>query len=104
MKRTVTFSLDDERERDKEILDWLDRQPNRSAVIRDAVWAVMHGQDRPAGPHDDVTLADIHQLVQEIKRDLERGAFGARAGQSEPVAEPDEAAAALDSLAALALS
>lgn len=105
-KRVVPFSFSADDERDAEVLAWLDRQPNRSAVIRDAIRAAMQAaMQATAQDQSDVaepTLDDIYRLVWEIKRKLDSGSLG-YISQAVQVAEPDEAVAALDSLAALAL-
>jgi Arc/MetJ-type ribon-helix-helix transcriptional regulator len=100
MKQTMPFSLDDNRDRD--ILDWLNSQTNRSAVIREALRAAMQRQAKSHDTHHDNTLTDIYRLVLEINSRLESGVFVASPGATQD--EPQEASEALDSLAMLALS
>lgn len=94
-KVTITFSLD--AEDDKDLLAWLGRQENRSAVIRDALRARLTG---------GVTLGDIYQAVKDLDRKLDRK-LKAVAGtvQDAPADddwnEPPDVAAVLDALGKL---
>ena len=64
-RRVVSFVLDDQRDRD--LLDWLDEQPNKSGSLRDAVRAY-----RPpaggAGPAPATGQAAIAALRDELAR------------------------------------
>jgi len=88
---TVSFTLDEQRDRD--LLAWLERQPagKRSASIRAAIRA----QASPTG----VNLADVYQAVVELDRKLARGVrlAGEDAGDADEAPPPD-VLAALDNL------
>ena len=86
-KRTVTFVLDDRRDRD--ILRWLDQQDNKSAAIREAI----RGQIGRSG----VTLGDVYEAIQDLRR---QGLAVAGQGRQADVQadEPPDLAAALDRL------
>lgn len=94
MKVTVSFTLDDKV--DADIVSTLDRitRRKRSEFIREALHAHINGR---AG----VTLTDVYQAINELKRDLGR----VQISQASQVAawddEPAIAAAALDALAKL---
>jgi len=84
MKAVVPVSLDTDR--DADILIWLDRQPNKSAAIREAIRETIAG----------ITLADIYNEIQELKR------RSFVTGRPEPeLIEQSEAAANLDKLLSL---
>jgi hypothetical protein len=57
-RQTVTFVLDTVRDRD--ILFWLDRQENKSAAIREAI--------RTHLGRSGVTLVDVYEAIQDLKR------------------------------------
>lgn len=93
-KRTVSFTLDTEADRD--LARWLDQwgRGERSEAIRRTLRA---GLDRGG-----VTIGDVYQVVKGIERRIEAGVLVAGNGEPEAVAdEPPEAAAALDALAAM---
>jgi hypothetical protein len=80
------FSLDPN---DKDILRWLDEQPNQSAAIREAIRYYIARED-------GITLADLMIEIRSLPSRLH-----VVAGQGEMVEggeEPEEAAANLDSL------
>lgn len=86
-RQTVTFVLDTERDRD--IVRWLEGQDNKSAAIREAIRA------RAGCGH--VTLAEVYEAIQELKR----GSWVSSASAQASTAggdEPPDVAAALDSL------
>jgi hypothetical protein len=89
---TVSFTLDDQA--DREVVRWLARLPKRqkSAAIREALRAHLQGQG--------ITLGDIYQLVREIDRKLSSGTVvaGAIDASEVDIDEPPDVAAALDSL------
>ena len=91
MRITVSFSLDDTQDRD--LLRWLDQQPprQRSAAIRAAL--------RSSVGRQDITLADVYQAVQDLKR---HSIVTASPGQGDDrhggADEPDDIAATLDNL------
>ncbi len=90
---TVSFTLDDQA--DREIVQWLACLPKRqkSAAIREALRGHLQGQG--------VTLSDIYQAVQEIDRKLATGAVvfgGGDGGDATDADEPPDVAMALDNL------
>lgn len=93
-KVTITFSLD--AEEDKGLLDWLERQENRSAVIRDALRARLTG---------GVTLGDVYQAVKDLERKLDRKlqavAVTVQDAPDDDWNEPPDVAAVLDALGKL---
>jgi Arc/MetJ-type ribon-helix-helix transcriptional regulator len=92
VKTTVTISLDLDDDRD--LLAWMERQPNRSEAIRQAIRAHISG---------GVSLGDVYQAVQRIERKIEAGAVvtSPSSDVDDTIDEPPEAAAALDALANL---
>ncbi|MBC7228671.1 MAG: hypothetical protein H5T61_15800 [Thermoflexales bacterium] len=94
MKVVRSFTLDTEEHRD--ILAWLDAQPNQSEAIRQAI--------REHIRRGGVTLADVYQAVRDLERRIGGGGVVA-AGPSDPASdepeEPPDLAAALDALARL---
>lgn len=89
-KVTVTISLDTRD--DKDVLRWLDQQDNRSAAVRQAIRAYIE--------RGGVSLADVYQAIQELKK----RSFATAPTQGEDSdwpEEPAEAAAALDRLGEL---
>ena len=83
---TITFVLDTVRDRD--ILHWLEGQENKSAAIREAIRAHLG--------RSGITLADVYEAIQDLKR---RGwAPEAQAPAAAASDEPPDVAAALDSL------
>jgi hypothetical protein len=87
-KQTVTFVVDTERDRD--ILRWLGRQDNKSAAIREAI--------REHLGRGDITLTDVYQAIQDLKRGSWKPAPHTRSDNVENSDEPPDVAAALDSL------
>ena len=92
-KVNVSFSVDDQTDRD--ILTWLALLPKRkkSEAIREALRAYLSKQG--------VTLGDIYQAVQEIDRKLANGVVTVGARDVYDVMgtdEPPDVAAALDTL------
>lgn len=84
MRIVIPVSLDDEK--DADLIDWLNSQPNKSAAIREAVRAKLAG---------GITLADIYREIKSLKN----GSFVP--APSEPKGEMEEAAANLDKLLGL---
>ena len=87
-RQTITFVLDTKRDRD--IICWLEGQENKSAAIREAIRAHLE--------HDDITLADIYEAVQDLQRRNWMAVSEAEAGGATISEEPPDVAAALDSL------
>lgn len=92
-KVIVTLSLD--RQADRDLIRWLDAQPNRSAAIRGALREYLSRS---------VTVADVYQAVKDLERKLQAGVL-VRGEQAPPDDrdEPPDAAAALDALANLGM-
>lgn len=94
MKTTTSFSLDTEV--DKDIQRWLEQQPpnRRSEAIRAAI--------REHLAHGGITVGDVYQAVQALRKDIQSRTFAAAAGGNEPeIDEPAAAVAALDRLGEL---
>jgi hypothetical protein len=87
-RQTITFVLDTKRDRD--IICWLEGQENKSAAIREAIRAHLD--------HDDITLVDIYEAVQDLQRRNWTAVSEAEAGVVTISKEPPDVAAALDSL------
>jgi hypothetical protein len=86
----VTISLDTERDRD--ILRWLKRQQNRSAAVRQAIrHSLCNG----------VTIGDLYETLQEIKRDLRTRILAAPETQAQEDDWPSEDAGAAAALSKL---
>jgi hypothetical protein len=87
-KHTITFVVDTERDRD--ILRWLSSQNNKSAAIREAI--------RTHLGRAGITLSDVYEAIQELKRG--NWAVASCAQPHNPVDrdEPLDVAATLDSL------
>jgi hypothetical protein len=85
------ISLDAEADRD--IIRWLDAQPNRSAAMRDAARSYL-GR---AG----VTVADVLQAVHDLERKVKAGGVVVQDAEAGGSDEPPDVAAALDALADL---
>ena len=87
-KQPITFIVNTDR--DQDILRWLGRQDNKSAAIRDAIRAHLSGSD--------ITLTDVYEAIQDLKR----GGWGPASQAHSSVAthdnEPPDVAATLDSL------
>jgi len=60
-KVTVPVSMDTKNDRD--LLEWLGKQENRSAAVRDVLRAHVQGQV--------VTVGDVLQAVEDLRRDIE---------------------------------
>ena len=86
-KQAITFIVNTDR--DQDIIHWLEGQTNKSAAIRDAIRAHFR--------RSDVTLADVYEAIQDLKR---AGWMSVPEAQSRDVAgnEPPDIAAALDRL------
>jgi len=90
MTRVINFSVDGKT--DKDILAWLDEQPNKSLAIREAIRAYMAKQEGP-------TLVDILAEVRSLPSRLSLVAQVPGAAPDDEVGEEPEAAAAnLDGL------
>ena len=87
-RQTVTFVLDTDRDRD--IVHWLEGQDNKSAAIREAIRAHLG--------RSGITLADVYEAIQDLKRCSWMPGAGAQAPAMAANDEPPDVAAALDSL------
>ena len=87
-RQTITFVLDTVRDRD--ILHWLEGQGNKSAAIREAI--------RMHLGHSGITLADVYEAIQDLKRRAWVPGPGAQAPAVATNDEPPDVAAALDNL------
>jgi hypothetical protein len=87
-RQTITFVLDTVRDRD--IANWLEGQQNKSAAIREAIRAHL---GRSA-----ITLTDVYEAIQDLKRCGWVPRAGAQAPAEAANDEPPDVAAALDSL------
>ena len=87
-RQTITFVLDTERDRD--ILRWLQGQENKSAAIREAIRACL--------AQGDITLVDIYEAVQDLKRGSWVPATEGDSCAVRGSGEPPDVGAALDSL------
>lgn len=85
-RQTITFVLDTVR--DQDLLHWLAGQENKSAAIRDAIRAYLG--------RSGISLADVYEAIQELKRG--GWAPGTPASAAAAGEEPPDVAAALDSL------
>lgn len=94
-KLTISFSIDDQTDRD--IVRWIQSLPKRerSASIRAAIRS--HTDSR-----QDVTLGDVYQAIQNLKADIKTRSFTAQPNVlTDWPDEPAAAAAALDKLGTL---
>ena len=87
-RQTITFVLDSDRDRD--VLRWLEAQPNKSAAIRAAI--------RGRIEQGDVTLGDIYAAIQDLKSRSWAQVPDAQEGDTATGDEPPDVAATLDSL------
>ena len=93
-RKTVTFKLDTEADRD--LVRWLDGLPKRkrSEAIRGAL--------RDSLGRGGVTIGDVYQIVKALERKLQAGAVAVApapaAGSDEQEEAPPDVLAALDSL------
>jgi hypothetical protein len=87
-KVIISFSLNSDK--DRQIVHWLNSQPNKSAAIREALEAHLGG--------GGVTLSDIYRAVRELERKFEGGALVVSAPDPVPADEPPDVAANLDAL------
>lgn len=85
----VNISLDPDKDRD--ILEWLDSQENRSAAVREAIRSHM-------AETVGVTLADVLAEVRALPSRLSVVAVNAQPELAEEGKEPEEAAANLNGL------
>lgn len=85
----VNISLDPENDRD--ILDWLDGQQNRSAAVREAIRAHM-------AETEGVTLAAVLAEVRALPSRLSVVAVNAQPEPAEEGEEPEAAAANINGL------
>ncbi len=90
-RQIVTIALNSDS--DADLLRWLDRQPNKSEAIREA----LREHTRRAG----VTLGDVLQAVRDLERKVKGGAVVIEGSQGGGYDEPPDVAAALDALADL---
>lgn len=77
-----TFTFDDKEH--AHLLRWLDRQPNASEAVRDALEAAVS---------DDVTLSDVLREIEALGSRL--GTLGSLPAEVEDLHHEDEALAAL---------
>lgn len=75
---------------DRDVLDWLERQPNKSAAIREAIRFYIKKSDGP-------TLADVMSEIRILKTKIEQGVIVTELDGG-PVSEPEQAAKNLDGL------
>jgi len=87
-RQTITFVLDTVRDRD--ILHWLEGQENKSAAIRAAIRAHLG--------RGGITLTDVYEAIQDLKRCGWMTGSGAQAPAAIHNDEPPDVAAALDGL------
>ena len=87
-KQTITFVVDTERDRD--ILRWLGSKDNKSAAIREAI-RVHLGRGA-------ITLTDVYEAIQDLKRGNWAPASSARPLNMADGNEPPDVAAALNNL------
>ena len=76
---------------DKDIIEWLDKQPNKSEAMRAAARAYLG----LAG----ITPADVLQAVRDLERKIKAGAVVLGETTKDPSTEPPDVAEALDKLA-----
>lgn len=87
MKTTISISLDDRRDRD--LLDWLAKQENKSAAVRQAL--------RDHINHRSVSLNDLYQAIQDL-RTAPAAHPAADSHKTVGASEPPDIAAAIDNL------
>jgi hypothetical protein len=97
MARKVVIPVSMDTEADRDLLQWLEKQENRSRAVREALRAYIG--------RGGVTLGDVYQVVCDLERKLQAGAAVSRTpddydGDSE-WQEPPGVAEALDALADL---
>jgi hypothetical protein len=92
-RQIITVALNSDS--DADLLRWLDRQPNKSEAIREAIRAHIQG--------NGVTLGDVLQAVRDLERKVKAGAVvvGGSPAEGGGYEEPPDVAAALDALADL---
>jgi hypothetical protein len=92
-RQIITVALNSDS--DADLLRWLDRQPNKSEAIREAIRAHIQG--------NGVTLGDVLQAVRDLERKVKAGAGVVSELPAEGAGydEPPDVAAALDALADL---
>jgi Arc/MetJ-type ribon-helix-helix transcriptional regulator len=91
-RQIITVALNSDS--DADLLRWLDRQPNKSEAIREAL------RDH-IGRHS-VTVGDVLQAVRDLERKVKAGAVvHGEEEQDGDFDEPPDVAAALDALADL---
>ena len=97
MARKVIVPVSMDSEADRDLLQWLDQQENRSGAVREALRAYI---DRSG-----VTLGDVYQAVRDLERKLQTGAVVSRTpddcDSGNGWQEPPGVAEALDALADL---
>ena len=97
MARKVIVPVSMDSEADRDLLQWLEQQENRSGAVREALRAYI---DRSG-----VTLGDVYRVVRDLERKLQTGA--AVSGTPDDCdsgngwQEPPGVAEALDALADL---
>jgi len=97
MARKVIVPVSMDSDADRDLLQWLDQQENRSGAVREALRAYI---DRSG-----VTLGDVYQAVRDLERKLQTGAVVSRTpddcDSGTGWQEPPGVAEALDALADL---
>ena len=97
MARKVIVPISMDSEADRDLLQWLEQQENRSGAVREALRAYI---DRSG-----VTLGDVYRVVRDLERKLQTGAFESRTPDDSDSGngwqEPPGVAEALDALADL---
>jgi hypothetical protein len=97
MARKVIVPVSMDSDADRDLLQWLDQQENRSGAVREALRAYIG--------RGDVTLGDVYQAVRDLERKLQTGAVVSRTpddcDSGNEWQEPPGVAEALDALADL---
>jgi hypothetical protein len=97
MARKVIVPISMDSEADRDLLQWLEQQENRSGAVREALRAHI--------ARSGVTLGDVYQAVRDLERKLQTGASVSRTpddcDSGNGWQEPPGVAEALDALADL---
>lgn len=97
MARKVIIPVSMDAEADRDLLQWLEQQENRSGAVREALRAYIG--------RSGVTLGDVYQVVRDLERKLQAGAIVGGTpddhDDDDGWQEPADVAKALDALADL---
>lgn len=97
MANKVIIPVSMDAETDRDLLQWLEQQENRSRAVREALRAYIW--------RGGVTLGDIYQAVRDLERKLQAGAIVSETPDDHDGdggwQEPADVAEALDALADL---